>query len=127
MTGKTKIKAHYVFVTKYRRKILTPEVSEYVLGEIKQKITDIGATCIAINVDKQDHIHIMLELKPTHSISFVSQILKQTSGFNAWKKFPAELRTEYWYKNHFWSDGYFCCTTGDASSETVKKYIEEQG
>jgi len=25
------------------------------------------------------------------------------------------------------SNGYFVCSTGDASMETIKKYIEEQG
>jgi len=28
---------------------------------------------------------------------------------------------------YFWSDGYFVCIIGDASPETIKKYIDEQG
>ena len=27
----------------------------------------------------------------------------------------------------FWSDGYFVCSVGNASAETVRKYIQEQG
>ncbi|WP_425484220.1 transposase [Desulfobacter latus] len=27
----------------------------------------------------------------------------------------------------FWSDGYFCCSLGNASIKTVREYIESQG
>ncbi len=27
----------------------------------------------------------------------------------------------------FWSDGYFCCTIGNASQKVIRKYIENQG
>ncbi|EJI3144877.1 transposase, partial [Campylobacter coli] len=27
----------------------------------------------------------------------------------------------------FWSDGYFACSVGEATPETIKKYIENQG
>ena len=30
-------------------------------------------------------------------------------------------------KYFHWSDGYFVYSTGDASTETIKKYIESQG
>ncbi|MBC7010447.1 transposase, partial [Pseudoalteromonas sp. BZK2] len=26
-----------------------------------------------------------------------------------------------------WSDGYFVCSVGNASAETIRKYIQEQG
>ncbi|EAJ0730349.1 IS200/IS605 family transposase, partial [Campylobacter coli] len=26
-----------------------------------------------------------------------------------------------------WSDGYFACSVGEATPETIKKYIENQG
>jgi len=37
------------------------------------------------------------------------------------------MKKYYWHENTLWSDGYFVCTTGDASSETIKKYIDNQG
>ncbi|MGM0482102.1 MAG: transposase [Pseudomonadota bacterium] len=30
-------------------------------------------------------------------------------------------------KRHFVSDGYFVCSVGNASEETIRKYIQEQG
>ena len=36
---------------------------------------------------------------------------------------------KFTFKCHivFWSSGYFVCSTGDASTETIAKYIAEQG
>ncbi|MBG9993907.1 transposase [Pseudoalteromonas sp. NZS127_1] len=27
----------------------------------------------------------------------------------------------------FWSDGYFACSVGNASADTIRKYIQDQG
>ena len=37
------------------------------------------------------------------------------------------LLWNFWVEKTFWSDGYFVCTTGDASADTIRQYIEEQG
>jgi len=38
------------------------------------------------------------------------------------------LRKFYWGpKRKLWSGGYFCATVGDASEDTIRKYIENQG
>jgi len=31
------------------------------------------------------------------------------------------------WSNTFWSDDYFACSTGDASTETIMEYIRTQG
>ncbi|GAC1354668.1 MAG: hypothetical protein NVSMB38_33610 [Ktedonobacteraceae bacterium] len=33
----------------------------------------------------------------------------------------------FWKERTFWSDGYFYCTIGNASQETIRHYIESQG
>ena len=53
--------------------------------------------------------------------------LKQISTHRIWEKQGVVLKSHFWKENTFWSDGYFVCSTGDASMETIKKYIEEQG
>jgi len=30
-------------------------------------------------------------------------------------------------RTNLWSDGYFCCTIGNASQETIRGYIASQG
>ena len=81
---------------------------------------------IVIEVGESDHIHIMLRLEPKYSISKVIQILKQMTRYHVWQDFPS-LRKHYWKRDWLWSSGYFCSTTGDASAETIRKYIENQG
>ncbi|WP_201392399.1 transposase [Ktedonobacter sp. SOSP1-85] len=41
----------------------------------------------------------------------------------------ARTRTkrQFWKEKTFWSDGYFCCTVGNASQGTIRLSIESQG
>ena len=55
------------------------------------------------------------------------RMLKQNSTRELWKRYPAWLRHHFWKEHTFWSDGYFVCSIGEASPETVRKYIENQG
>jgi putative transposase len=32
-----------------------------------------------------------------------------------------------WNENTFWGDGYFTCSIGQVSKDTIKKYIQNQG
>ena len=37
------------------------------------------------------------------------------------------IKDHFWKEHTFWSDGYFVCSIGEASSETVRRYIKNQG
>jgi|AntAceMinimDraft_11_1070367.scaffolds.fasta_scaffold103741_2 putative transposase len=124
---KTKIKIHLIFVTKYRKKILKDDIASIVKSCIIDTCKQSGIQVVAIQIDNQDHIHMMLELNPRHSVSKVVQLLKEKSRYTVWKSHPVFLRKSYWYKNLFWSRGYFCSSTGDAGADTIEKYIRGQG
>lgn len=123
----TRLKYHIIFVTKYRKPILDDTIMNFVISELTRRLEMFNIIPIAIKGDDKNHIHIMIEAKPTQSISMIVMALKQFTSFYAWKEFGPILRKTYWHKNYFWSSGYFCCTTGDASSEVIQKYIETQG
>jgi putative transposase len=53
--------------------------------------------------------------------------IKTISTNRIWKKYGIMLKKYYWKENTFWSDGYFVCSIGEANTETIRKYIEEQG
>jgi putative transposase len=74
-----------------------------------------------------DHIHILIDYPPKLSISSIVNRLKALSTKRIYQKHEVFLKKQYWKENTFWSDGYFVCTTGDACTETIKKYIEQQG
>jgi len=61
------------------------------------------------------------------SISQIVRRLKQQSTKQIWLLHPTLLRREYWYKNILWSAGYFVCSIGEASPDTIRQYILSQG
>lgn len=61
------------------------------------------------------------------AVTSIARRLKQESTRELWKRYPDWLRHQFWKERTFWSDGYFVCSIGGASPETVRKYIENQG
>ena len=122
------IKLHIIFVTKYRKELLVGELDDdmkQIIHEISQ-MDDSLFSIDSMETDK-DHVHMLVDVDPSVSATSIVSRIKQMSTIRIWKKYGAELKKSYWKENTFWSDGYFVCSTGDASMETIKKYIEEQG
>jgi len=69
----------------------------------------------------------MISSVPKISPLQIVKRLKQETTIKLWKHYQKELKKQFWKEHTFWSDGYFCCSIGNASIETVRKYIEEQG
>lgn len=122
------IKLHMIFVVKYRKPLLDNGLED----DMKQIMFDISKmddsqfTIDTMQTDK-DHLHMLLDIQPTTSAASVCSRLKQMSTHRIWEIHGEILKTHFWKEHTFWSDGYFVCSTGDASIETIKKYIEEQG
>lgn len=74
-----------------------------------------------------DHLHILVDSIPTISPFQIAHQLKQISTHRIYKRHRTNLKKIFWKENTFWSEGYFVCSTGDASTDTIRKYIEEQG
>ena len=75
----------------------------------------------------KDHIHLLVSYPPNISVTSIARRLKQESTRELWDRYPEWLRRHFWKEHTFWSDGYFVCSIGEASPETVRKYIENQG
>lgn len=128
MASKNSMKAHLILVTKYRKKCLTKEIMEFIIEIFKKELTNIYCYDLIVKGDSENHIHLHFGYKPNKNMAFIVSRLKCVSCYQAWKKFPNELRKHFWHgKNILWSKWYFCNTTGNASAETIKKYIENQG
>ena len=123
--SKYNIKYHLIFVCKYRKKLLIKYGEE-----IKQIMKDISYKydfdILEIKVDK-DHIHIMIKSVPKLSPLMIVRVLKQQSTQVIYGRYRNELKKQFWKENTFWTDGYFCSNIGEVSSETLKRYIENQG
>src|ERR1039458_9259661 len=120
------LQCHLVFSTKYRKRILSGVLSD----DLKQIMYDIAnekdISIKAMETD-EDHIHLMVDYPPTKSVLEMVNNFKSISTFRIYKKHRAFLKGHYWKENTLFSDGYFACSIGEASPETIKKYIETQG
>jgi putative transposase len=70
-----------------------------------------------------DHIHMVVELPTTMSVSQAFHLLKGASSRELFKQKP-NFRQRY-SQGHFWSPGKLYRTIGDADAETVIHYVRE--
>ncbi|EHP68945.1 transposase [Metallosphaera yellowstonensis MK1] len=111
---------HFVWIPKYRRDVLVGEIVEYTKEVLKSIADGLGCEIIALKV-MSDHIHLFVNCPPRYSPSYLANYFKGKSARLVLKKFP-ELR-KY---TKLWTRSYFVSTAGNVSSETIRKYIEEQ-
>ncbi len=115
------INYHFVFCPRYRRKIfLIPNVEERFKHMVKYICEEMDIEIIAIECDK-DHAHIFLNCLPTLSPSDIMQKIKGVTSRVLREEFP-ELKK----MPSLWTRSYFVSTAGNVSSETIKKYVENQ-
>lgn len=121
------LKVHLVFVCKYRKQLLINERLDSKVKEIFKNIESKSDFNIDIMETDKNHIHLLVSYPPKVSISSIVRKLKQESTIILWKYFPVFLSKHFWNERTFWSDGYFACSIGEASPETIRRYIENQG
>ena len=96
-----------------------------------KKIIEMIATKSDFTVDTMEidknHSHLLISSFPNISAFAIVRRLKQESTFLIWKDFESLLQKYFWKERTFWSDGYFVATTGQVSTETIRRYIENHG
>jgi putative transposase len=118
------LKYHLVWIPKYRKKILSREITEY-LKEIFEKIAQEYEFEIDTVGIKEDHVHIFMGAPPRYSPAELVQIMKSISAREVFKKYP-KLREQLW-AGELWNDGYFVRSVGDnVIADIIRKYIEYQ-
>lgn len=117
------IRNTYATITLYGfRDLLVEDVAEYIKEVLKSIAKELGCEIIALEV-MPDHIHLFVNCPPRYSPSYLANYFKGKSARLVLKKFP-ELRK--YTKGKLWTRSYFVSTAGNVSSETIRKYIEEQ-
>ncbi|KMJ45751.1 transposase [Xenorhabdus khoisanae] len=115
------IEYHFVWVAKYRYKVLTGEVAIRV-RELVRQTCETFEIKILNGVVSKDHIHILVSSPPT---LVPPEIMRRLKGRTASKLFEefSHLKKRYW-DQHFWGRGYFCATVGQLTDEMIKAYLE---
>ena len=115
---------HLILVIKYRRKVLNDDISNR-LKEIFEYISpNYNITLEEWEHDK-DHIHVLFKAHPKSELSKFINAYKSASSRLIKKEF-SNMKNFLW-KEYFWSRSYCLITTGGATIDVVKKYIENQG
>ncbi len=115
---------HLILVVKYRRKVFDDEKSNYAKTMFERIGKSYGITLVEWNHD-MDHIHIMFKAQPKTELSKFINAYKSASSRLIKKEFP-DIK-KYLWKEMFWSRSFCLLTTGGATIDVIKKYIEEQG
>jgi putative transposase len=108
-------------VTKYRRKVLLPNILARIKELFDEIAKEIGCEILAFE-GGEDHIHLFISTSPQ---KYLPNLVKQFKGVSARKVFEEfpEIKEKLW-GGHLWSPSYFARTAGDVSSKTIKRYIE---
>ena len=118
------LKYHLVWITKYRKPVLHGEIGKRLRELIRQ-------TCATLEVYIEsghiasDHIHLLVSVPPSTSVSQLMQRLKGRTSRLLLVEF-GELKKQFW-GSHMWARGYFAASSGNVTDEIIKQYIESQG
>jgi putative transposase len=115
---------HLVLVVKYRRQVFDDDLSNYAKDIFVRIGQSYNITVEDWNHDI-DHVHVMFKAHPNSELSKFLNAYKSASSRLIKRDFPV-IRKKLW-KEMFWSRSFCLITTGGASIETIRQYIEKQG
>ena len=123
-TSVCNINYHMVWSVKYRWKILTPVVEEYLKVLVKQIADEKGFTVQLFECGECDHVHCFVTAPPKLSVTNIVKYLKGITGRKLFERFP-DIRSGLW-RGELWNHSYYCETIGSVSEENIRRYIEHQ-
>jgi putative transposase len=118
------VRLHFVFVTHYRRKVITAPMLERLQEMFWQVCRKMDCELIEFN-GELDHVHALVDFHPKNSISAVAGSLKSASARTMKKDFPTEV-AKFYDGVAFWSNSYYVASTGGAPIDKLKEYIKSQ-
>lgn len=114
----SKLWAHYVFSTKRREHVLSPDICTRLypfLGGITREFK-----CTSVQIGGiSDHVHMLVLMRPDVAPSFLMQKVKGRSSTWMHETFPELSRFS-------WQVGYGAFSVSESMVEKVKQYIQNQ-
>ena len=115
-------KYHIVFAPKYRRKVFYGEKRREI-GAILRTLCNWKKIRIIEAEVCPDHIHMLVEIPPSISVSSFVGYLKGKSTLMIFERY-ANLKYKYGNR-HFWCRGYYVDTVGKKAKK-IQEYIQNQ-
>lgn len=118
------LQAHLVFVTKYRRKVLTSQILDEVQAQASGICPGHGTRLVEFN-GEGDHVHLLVRYSPALALSRLVNHLKGATARSIRQEHWSHVRQKLWGQ-HLWSPSYFAVSAGGAPLEVIKAYIQNQ-
>ncbi len=115
------LRAHIVWVTKYRYPVLQGDVQRRCRDLVIQ-VCDSEDVRILKGVVSKDHVHLHVEYPPSLGVSDLVKKLKGRSSHHLQQEFPS-LQKKYWGR-HFWAVGYGVWSTGNLTDQLIQEYLD---
>jgi putative transposase len=116
---------HLVCPIKYRRKVLTEEVSNTLVSICLEISFRYEIHFLEVGCD-EDHVHFLIQSVPMLSPKKIVNTVKSLLAREIFRLHP-EVKQFLW-GGKFWTSGYYINTVGQyANEEVIKKYVQGQG
>lgn len=119
-----KLSVHIILVTKYRKGSITDRVREHLIAVAKETCERFESVLMEAD-GESDHLHLLVDYPPKVQLSKLIGAIKTNTSREVRQVGYPEVQTALW-GDHFWSPSYMALSSGGATVETIKKYIEEQ-
>ncbi|EFU9117086.1 TPA: IS200/IS605 family transposase [Escherichia coli] len=119
----SKLVVHLIFTTKYRHKLFDSQM----IAQLREAFGSAAAKleCEIIEMDGEpDHVHLLVAYPPKLAVSVMVNNLKSVSS-RLLRQQNAHLRMQS-KTGLLWSRSYFVCSTGGATIETLRAYVQSQ-
>jgi putative transposase len=114
----TNLVYHVIFSTKGRGQFIIPEIRNELLHYMRGIIKGEGGVLLQAG-GTADHIHIIIRLKPVHSLSEMMRKIKGNSS--KWINEQNRLKHKF-----AWQEGYGAFTVSESRIPAVIRYAREQ-
>jgi len=121
--AKYDLRYHFVFVPKYRKRVLHGKIKTRIEGMIRfaAQINEWEIYELAV---QSDHVHLYIGAQPSWSPSDMMKTIKGGTSKKIRELFP-ELDEVYWGST-FWADGYLVKSVGVIQDKVIAEYIKKQ-
>ena len=117
------IKYHLVWITKYRKPVITGKIALRTRELIRIDCQSNEVEILAGHVGS-DHIHLLVSVPPHLSASKLVQYIKGNTSRKLQMEYK-ELNKQFWGQ-HLWARGYFVASSGNVTDEVIREYIKNQ-
>ncbi len=124
MHGVGQIVFHFEWCPKYRFRMLRQDrFKDFLMSVLEEETQKLGCRIDQMGI-QADHVHLVIALRPIHSVSEIFHQLKGKSSYELFR-FDPNFRKRY-PKGSFWSPGKFYRSVGDIDLENARDYVKKQ-